>query len=458
MKIQFLGATETVTGSKYFIETSHTKFLVDCGLFQGHKALRLRNWAPLPINPAELRYVLLTHAHIDHSGYIPALVKAGFRGKILCTEATRDLCRILLPDSGHLSEEEARYANRHRYSKHQPASPLYTRAEAEEALHYFHVVPYEKDIQIDETLTATFYYAGHILGASFIRLKTTNTSLLFSGDLGRAVDPMMYPPAPPPDSDFLVIESTYGDRLHDTINPALKIKDIILRTVKRGGSVIIPAFAVGRAQSILYYIHQLKSKKEIPDLPVYVDSPMATDATKIFSRHMHLSRLSSQEVKAICGTASYINSVEESMQLDRQKMPLILISASGMATGGRILHHIRHFGPDHRNTILFSGYQVPGTRGDRMLRGESEVKMLGQMVPIRAEICALENISAHADYSEMLAWLSYLKTPPVKVFLTHGRLDSAQALKEKIESKLNWKCIIPSYLDTEVLNGPVDVC
>ncbi len=446
MKIQFLGATETVTGSRYLIETNQSKLLVDCGLFQGYKELRLRNWAPLAVNPATLDYVLLTHAHIDHSGYIPALVKNGFRGKIFCTDATLDLCRILLPDSGHLFEEEARYANRHDYSKHHPALPLYTRKEAEEALDYFHVVPEEKEIQIDEDLSATFYYAGHILGASFIRLEDKKTSVLFSGDLGRQSDPIMFPPKAPPKADFLVIESTYGNRLHDSTDPMIKLKDTINRTIKRGGSVVIPSFAVGRTQSMLYYIHQLKTQKQIPDIPVYVDSPMATNATKIFSKHATLNRLSPQEVKAICAIAHYVNSVEESIELDHQKMPVILISASGMATGGRVVHHIRHFAPDHRNTILFSGYQVPGTRGDRMIRGEKEVKMFGQMVQICAEVSAMENISAHADYNEMLQWLSYLNAPPQKVFLTHGNLESAQALKAKIEQRFHWDCQIPTYL------------
>lgn len=452
MKIQFLGATETVTGSKYFIEANRTKLLVDCGLFQGYKELRLRNWAPLPVPPSVLDYVLLTHAHIDHSGYIPVLVKNGFRGKILCTEATRDLCRILLADSGHLFEEEARYANRYGYSKHHPALPLYTRAEAEDALNYFHVVEQEKEFAINEELQVTFHYAGHILGASFIRLIERGTRVIFSGDLGRQSDPILFPPNPPPSADFLVVESTYGNRLHDdTSDPLSRLKDVVNRTIRRGGSVVIPSFAVGRTQTLLYYLHQLKLKKEIPEVPIYVDSPMATNATKIFARHGALNRLSEQEVKAICATANYVSSVEESKVLDSQKVPVVLISASGMATGGRVLHHLRHFAPDHRNTILFSGYQVPGTRGDRMLRGEKEVKMLGQMVPIQAEISAIENISAHADYAEILQWLSHLEDAPRKIFLTHGSLESAEALKLKIEQQFHWVCEIPHYLDVEIL-------
>lgn len=456
MKIQFLGATETVTGSKYLLQIQQTKILIDCGLFQGFKELRLRNWAPLPIPPAELNYVLLSHAHIDHSGYIPLLVKNGFRGKILCTEATKDLCRILLPDSGHLHEEEARYANWKGYSKHHPALPLYTEKEAEKSLKYFQVIPYEKPIQIGDHLSATFYYGGHILGASFIRLQYKHVSILFSGDLGRKFDPIMFPPQPALDSEYLVIESTYGNRLHDNSDPLLELKKIINRTVKRGGSIVIPSFAVGRTQSILYYVHQLKSNHEIPNIPVYVDSPMATNATHILSKYSQQVRLTKSQIKAVCSDATYINSVEDSKALDHQKFPMILISASGMATGGRILHHIANFAPNHKNTILFSGYQVPGTRGDRMLRHEKEIKMFGQMIPVKAEVVQLNNISAHADYDEMLQWLSRIQKPPRRVFITHGNLESAQALKGKIETALHWSCDIPAYLDSEILDNDIE--
>lgn len=452
MKIQFLGATQTVTGSKYLIQTEQTTLLVDCGLFQGYKELRLRNWAHLPIDLKKINYVLLTHAHIDHSGYLPLLVKNGFRGKILCTAATKDLCSILLPDSGHLHEEEARYANRKGYSKHHPALPLYTQEEGEECLQYFQVVPFEESIQIDNQLNATFYYAGHILGASFIRLEYKHYSILFSGDLGRQDDPIMFPPKEPPASDFLIIESTYGNRTHDPSYPLIKLKETINRTVKRGGHVVIPSFAVGRTQALLYYIYQLKSKKEIPDIPVYVDSPMATHATQIFSRNADQTRLSTQQSQTICTVAHYINSVDESIELGNQKMPAIIISASGMATGGRVLHHIRNFAPHHQNTILFSGYQVPGTRGDRMIRGEKEIKMFGQMIPVHAEVTQLDNISAHADYLEILNWLSHMKAAPCKVFITHGNIESAEALKAKIEQKFHWVCQIPVYLDSEILS------
>lgn len=447
MRIQFLGATQTVTGSKYFIQANRKKILVDCGLFQGYKELRLRNWASLPIKPEIIDYVLLTHAHIDHSGYIPLLVKNGFRGKILCTAETKDLCSILLPDSGYLHEEEARYANLKGYSKHHPALPLYTQKEAEDALKYFNTISFEAPFQIADNLYATFYYGGHILGASFIRLENAYTSLLFSGDLGREDDPLLYGPKDPPFSEFLVIESTYGNRIHDKTSPMVQMKAIINRTVKRGGSIIIPSFAVGRTQSLLYYLHELKSKNEIPGIPVFVDSPMATNATKIFSHYPEDNRLTKVQIKALCETAQYINSVEESIALDNMAYPVIIISASGMACGGRVIHHIRHFAIHPANTILFSGFQVGGTRGDRMMRGEREIKMFGQMIPIRAEIKQLDNLSAHADYVEILNWLAHLKKAPRRVFITHGEKEAAQALKTKIEQKFNWDCVIPSYMD-----------
>ena len=451
MKIKFLGATQTVTGSKYLVQTDTMKVLVDCGLFQGYKELRLRNWDQLPINPASIDYVLLTHAHIDHSGYIPLLVKNGFHGKILCTEATKELCKILLPDSGYLQEEEARYANYKGYAKHHPSLPLYTEEDAVASLHYFHTIPFDKPFMLHEGFYASFHYAGHILGASLIRLEHEDVSILFSGDLGRQNDPLMYAPMDPPASNYLVIESTYGNRLHETTNPEEQLAAIINRTAKRGGVILIPSFAVGRTQSLLYYIHQLKTKKAIPDIPVFVDSPMATDATHIFSHHADLHRLSNQQCADVCRVAQYIHSVEESKELSNKKMPMIIISASGMATGGRIVHHIHNFAPDHRNTILFSGFQAGGTRGDRMVRGEKEIKMFGQMIPIEAEVIQMGNTSAHADYQEMLTWLSHFKTTPRKVFITHGEPEASAELKYKIEQQFRWDCKIPTYLDEDEL-------
>ncbi|KTD73736.1 metallo-beta-lactamase [Legionella tucsonensis] len=394
---------------------------------------------------------MLTHAHIDHSGYIPLLVINGFHGKIICTEATYDLCKILLPDSGYLQEEEAFYANKRNYSKHHPALPLYTRKDAELSLNYFHPTDFNKQLKMHDDFYASFYYAGHILGASFIQICHNNVSVLFSGDLGRAQDPIMNPPQAPLESQYLIVESTYGNRLHDITNPEKQLEEIINRTVKRGGIVLIPAFTVGRTQSLLYYIQQLKSKKVIADIPVIVDSPMATNATEIFSHHANESRLTAQQCAEIFGIARYVRTAEESIALSQQKMPMILISASGMATGGRVVHHIKNFASNYRNTILFSGFQAGGTRGDRIIRGEKEIKMFGQMVPIRAEVTQMENTSAHADYTEILSWLAHIRNAPRKVFITHGEKESTQSLKVKIEQKFHWNCVIPNYLDQEEL-------
>lgn len=451
MKIQFLGATQTVTGSKYLLQIEQSKILVDCGLFQGYKELRLRNWTQIPVNPADIKYILLTHAHIDHSGYIPLIVKNGFRGKIICTEATFELAKILLPDSGYLQEEEAHYANKKGYSKHHPAMPLYTKDDAETALNYFQTVHLNEPFELAEDAYATFYYAGHILGASMIKVQHQDTSVLFSGDLGRPNDPVMKPPQEPPSADYLVIESTYGDRVHETLDPETQLADIINRTVKRGGTVVIPAFAVGRTQMLLYYIQRLKAQNKISDIPVFVDSPMAINVTELFSRHADENRLTPEQCAAVCNVAQYVRTVDESIALGKQKMPMILISASGMATGGRVVHHIYNFAPDYRNTILFTGFQAGGTRGDRFVRGEKEIKMFGQLIPVQAEIAQMGNLSAHVDYVEMLDWLSQVKKAPKTIFITHGEKESALSLKEKIEHKLHWNCVIPDYLDQHLL-------
>lgn len=447
MHIQFLGANGTVTGSKYLLTADTTQVLVDCGLFQGYKALRLRNWHALPLRPEKIHAVLLTHAHIDHSGYLPLLIKNGFQGKIYCTEATRDLCAILLPDCGYLQEEEARYANRHSYSKHHPAKPLYTQKEAEDALAYFHPVPFHQSISLGKHVEASFHYAGHILGASLIRVAHKKTSLLFSGDLGRPNDPIMLPPEPPPDSDYLVIESTYGNRLHEAVDPEIELATHIRETVERNGKVLIPAFAVGRTQMILYYLYRLKAQGKIPDVPVYIDSPMATDATQIFLQNSQQHRLSRKETIDVCRTAHYVRTVDESIALDQDKNPSIIISASGMATGGRICHHILNTASNPNNTLIFCGYQAGGTRGDRIVKGETEIKVLGEIVPIRAKVVQLNSMSAHADYQDMLQWLSYLSVAPKKIFIAHGESESANALKQSIHDRFGWPCNIPDYLD-----------
>ncbi|MBL6933295.1 MAG: MBL fold metallo-hydrolase [Rhodospirillales bacterium] len=448
MKLTFLGATKTVTGSKYLLENAGAKILVDCGLFQGLKELRLRNWQKLPVDPASIDGVVLTHAHIDHSGYIPLLVKHGFKGKIYCSGATFDLCTILLPDSGYLQEADAERANRYDYSKHKPALPLYTKKDAEKSLKQFEVVNFGKPQNLKGGLTITLSRSGHILGSSFIKISDGQTSVLFSGDLGRPDDPVMNTPARMEGADFLVLESTYGDRLHAAERPLDKIGKIIRDTAARGGTVIIPAFAVGRTQSILYFINELKKARAIPPaLPVFLDSPMAIDATHLLNRHKNDHRLSKKLCADVCRVAQYVHTAEDSKALDHVNgMPAVIISASGMATGGRVVHHLKHFIGDVRNTILFTGYQAAGTRGARLVQGEDQIRIHGQMWPVRAQVEELHNTSAHADYREILDWLGQFKNAPRKIFITHGEAEAASSLKRKIEDGLNWNAVVPDYL------------
>lgn len=447
MQLTFLGATETVTGSKYLLEDGRRKILIDCGLFQGQKELRLRNWKNIPLDYKNLDAVLLTHAHIDHSGYIPKLAQGGFEGPVYCSPATLDLCKIMLPDCGYLQEEDAESANRHGWSKHHPALPLYSRKDAESCLRLFKPVSLGFRHFLDDELSFTLSRSGHILGSCFIRVESGDgTSILFSGDIGRLYNPVMKPPAKIQEADYIVLESTYGDKLHDRDDPADDLARIICETAARSGSVIIPSFAVGRAQSILHCLYVLKKKKRIPDIPVYLDSPMAINATGLLEKHMNEHRLSPEECAAVCNIATYTRTPEESKAINQSNnMPKIIISASGMATGGRILHHLMHYIGDERHTILFPGFQADGTRGDRLVRGEKEIKIHGSLWPVRARIEKLDNMSAHADYAEILSWLENFENPPRKVFITHGEPAAAKALKEKVERKFGWECIIPIY-------------
>ena len=452
MDIQFLGATGTVTGSKYLVRAGSRAILIDCGLFQGFKQLRLRNWAHLPINPGEIDAVILTHAHVDHSGYLPLLIKNGYSGPVYCSRATRELCEILLPDSGYLQEEEAKFANRQAYSKHHPALPLYTRADAEHALRSLNPVDFEHVIDIGGSATFRLSPAGHILGASLVSLTAGNRLMVFSGDLGRPNDAIMKAPASIERADYLVIESTYGNRLHSSEDPARVLGEVLTRTFARGGVVVIPAFAVGRTQTLLYYIAQLKATGTIPvSTPVYLNSPMAVNATRIFHRRRAEHRLSPEQCDATCGAAHIVNSAEESESLNSKTGPMIIVSASGMATGGRVVHHIKAFAPDARNTILFAGYQAGGTRGAAMLGGAESVKIHGAYVPVRAEVVNLDMLSAHADYSETLAWLAHFRAPPRTTFITHGEPDAADALRLHITERLGWPCQVPEYRETVAL-------
>jgi metallo-beta-lactamase family protein len=452
MRLTFLGATETVTGSKFLLESGGNRFLVDCGLYQGLKDLRERNWQAPPFDPDAVDAILLTHAHIDHSGYIPRLVRDGFKGPIFCSAATADLCAILLPDCGHIQEDDAAAANRYGYSRHEPALPLYTEVEARAALGQFRHVGFGQPHRLGDELTFTLSRAGHILGASFIHVTGGDgASILFSGDIGRENSPVMKPPARIQDADYIVVESTYGDRLHGSQDPTEQIGDVVRRTAARGGTIVIPAFAVGRTQDLLFYLHALKCAKRIPDIPVFLDSPMAIDATELLIRHKNEHRLSQRDCAAVCAVARYTRSVEDSKAINASPMPKIILSASGMATGGRVLHHLKHYLGDYRNTVLLAGYQAPGTRGDRLVRGEKSLKIHGQDWPVLAEIVQLDTMSAHADYAGILEWLRNFRSPPRRLFVTHGEKQAALGMRQHIQDTFGWDAVVPSYGQSEVL-------
>ena len=452
MDLQFLGATDTVTGSKYLLRDGGASVLVDCGLFQGYKQLRLRNWTPLPVPAASIDAVILTHAHLDHSGYVPLLARQGFRGKVYCTAATHDLCRILLTDSGHLLEEEAEYLNRHQLSKHAPALPLYTREDALRCLKLFHPVGTGKVWEPAPGLRACLTPSGHMLGSSFVHIDNGRRTLLFSGDLGRPHDPVLKAPARMPGADYVVVESTYGDRLHDPTDPLQQIADVINRTSARGGVVVIPAFAVGRAQAMLHAIQVLKERRAIGPLPVYLNSPMAASATQAYHQHSKELRLSAAECTAMTRDVQVVVTPEESKQLNGRHGPMVIIAASGMATGGRVVHHLKAFAPDKRNTILFAGFQAGGTRGATLVSGSPTVRIHGQDVPVRAEVAVLDTMSAHADAGEILEWLRGFTAAPRRTFITHGEPAAADALRQRIERTLHWQCAMPYYLETVELD------
>ena len=446
MRLTFMGAAGTVTGSKYLLEHGGKRLLVDCGLFQGLKQLRLRNWDRFPMDPSAIDAVVLTHAHIDHSGYLPALAKQGFRGPVYATEATRDLSTLMLPDSGHLQEEDAFYANKHGFSKHQPALPLYTEEEARRVLRLFRPQPFGQTFEPIPGVTLHFRPAGHILGAASVHVAWDGGSALFSGDLGRNEDVLMRPPQDPAAADSVVVESTYGDRLHEQEDPSTLLAEVINRTAARGGVVVVPAFAVGRAQALMYLVANLKRDQRIPDLPVFLNSPMAADVTEIYHRHRPEHRLDPAQCDRMCKAARIVNSVEESQKLNDLRFPAVIISASGMATGGRVVHHLKAFLPDRRNTVLLAGYQAAGTRGAALAGGAKEVKIHGQYVPVRAEIASLGSISAHADRGELLGWLGRLPQAPKQVFVTHGEPVAADSLRHAIEEKHGWRCTVPDHM------------
>lgn len=458
-KITFLGAVGAVTGSKYLVEAGGKRLLVDCGLFQGPKELRQKNWDKFPIDPASIDWIVLTHAHIDHSGYLPRIVRDGFRGAIYANAATHELCALLLADSAHLQEEDARYAAKKGYSKHDPPLPLYTVEDAQQALARFREVPRKDPYAISPQFAVKPSDAGHILGSSSLQITITENgkcgTVVFSGDVGRYDQAILNDPAPIAKADYILCESTYGDRDHPTTSPYDEIAENVNRVVKRGGVIVIPSFAVGRTQTLMYILRKLEDQQRIPKLPTFVDSPMASNVTDLYVRHREDHRLSFlQEEQKDGGDPLDVHevhmtrSVEESKKINDVKTPCIIMSASGMCTGGRILHHLAQRLPDARNVVVFPGYQADGTLGRYLLSGGKDAHIHGQHVPVRAEIREVSQFSAHGDRSELVRWLSGFTSPPKQLFLTHGEPAAAQAFRGTVEQKLGWHVSVPAQGDS----------
>jgi len=479
MNLTFLGAARTVTGSKHLLDTGSARVLVDGGLFQGLKDLRERNWRPFPVKPSELSAIVLTHAHLDHCGYLPRLVADGFRGRIFCTAGTQDLCRIVLPDSGRLQEEDAENANRHNYSKHAPALPLYTETDAHRAITHLQPVGYDRPIPVADGIEVDFINAGHLLGSAYARIRVNGKTILFGGDLGRFNRPVLPDPTMVDEADYLLVESTYGNRIHERDDDGERLAQVVKATFERGGRIVIPAFAIGRVEELIYWIKRLEEQKRIPVMPVYVDSPMAVtalgrytervneldedlqpEATDEIAPHGPAARNESKERRrqearqerqvAVFATQRFrtVSSAQDSKQLTSSRHPAIIISSSGMATGGRVLHHLKASLPDPRNTVLLAGFQAEGTRGRHLADGASAVKIHGNLVPVNARVEKIDSMSAHADSQEILRWLGGFRRPPSMTFLVHGELTAMEALQAKIAAELKWPTKIPNHAET----------
>ena len=443
LSLTSLGGAGTVTGSKHLLSHGDTRLLIDCGLFQGLKNLRELNWQRLAVEPRDIDAVVLTHAHLDHCGYLPRLLLDGFGGNIFATAATRDVAELILLDSAWIQEKDAEFANRKGFSKHKPALPLYRVPDAERTLERFAPVPLRRETALPGNAKLVLRRAGHILGAATAQIDIGGKRIVFSGDLGRYDDPVMHDPESVPEADVIVIESTYGNRVHERADPVDALGSLIERTVQRGGTVVIPAFAVGRAQTLVHELWQLRKAGRLDNVPVYLDSPMATSATELLHRHSDEHKLANEDYAAACAAVTYVRDVEESKALSANRYPKVIISASGMATGGRVLHHIAAFGPDHRSTLLFSGFQAAGTRGRKLLDGARETRIYGQWVRVNAQVTELPMLSAHADSDELMRWLSGFRRPPQRVFVVHGEPEASDALRERIERELDWPASVP---------------
>ena len=448
MQISFHGAADTVTGSRHLVRMGGRSILLDCGLFQGFKVLRERNWLAPPAELIEADAVVLSHAHLDHSGWLPALVKHGFRGPIYASPATRDLAEVLLLDSAHLQEEDARRANRYGYSRHAKALPLYTRRDVQRTLAKFQPLAPGRELRLG-ALRVLLTPVGHLLGACAVSLQAGDERLVFSGDVGRSQDLLMPAPQPLPEADVLLVESTYGNRVHPREDVAARLGQIIRDTVQRGGSVLMPAFAVGRAQALLLVLQRLKAAGEIPsDLPVYLDSPMAVQATALYHQHRRLLRLGPREADHLADGVHMVAEAKQSMRLLRSRWPSVIISASGMATGGRVLHHLKAMAPVPKHHIVFAGFQVGGSRGAHLVGGATEVKIHGEYVPVRAAVSQLEGFSGHADADELMAWLRGARRAPRQTYVVHGEPAAADALRLRIKDQLGWSVHVPEHGQT----------
>ena len=475
ISLTFLGAARTVTGSKYLVESGGARILVDAGLFQGLKELRLRNWADFPVPPSSIQAIVLTHAHLDHCGYLPRLVALGFKGRVFCTQGTQDLCGIVLPDSGRIQEEDAEYANRKHFSKHAPALPLYREVDALRAISQLQPIGYGRPVPVVSGIEVEFVNAGHLLGSSFLRMRIDGRTMVFGGDLGRFGRPVLPDPSFVEAADYLLVESTYGDRVHEQDDNGVRLEQIIKDTVRRGGKLIIPAFAIGRVEELLYWVKRLEEEKRIPVLPVFVDSPMAAAALQRYSERVHeldpemqpeqrddkaphdaaaphsaeVRRKIARQERDVCVFCTerfrVIKTADESKQLTASRKPSIVISASGMAEGGRVLHHLKAALPNAQNTVLFAGYQGVGTRGRRLVDGENSVKIHGEWVPVAAAIERIDSMSAHADSNEIMRWLGGFTAAPKRTFIVHGEPAAQDALAARITKELGWQVHAPQH-------------
>ena len=450
INIHFLGAAGTVTGSKYLVDTGERKILIDCGLFQGLKELRLKNWEYPPVEVSEIDMVLLTHGHMDHTGYLPRLVKQGFRGPIYGTNPTLDIAKIILNDSAKIQEQEAERANKEGYSKHSPAEPLYDLNDVEKTLPHFKGVPPAQWMPLMKNIKARFQYNGHILGATYIELDIHGKRFVFSGDIGRTNDLLLYPPLKPKKADMLFIESTYGGRFHpDEVEALPQIEKLVNDTINRGGSLFIPSFSVERAQLMMLIFWRLLKKNKIPKVQMIMDSPMGANVLELFHRTRDWHRLEDNECDEMCSHFTVVSSYRETMELRIDNKPKIVIAGSGMLTGGRMLNYLETQAQNPKNTLLFVGYQAEGTRGRKLLEGDKELKVYGKWVPFHMEVAEIEGLSAHADHAELMDWMRKINNKPERIFIVHGEKESAEALQKGIKETYNWDAEIPQLYSIE---------